>query len=1088
MAEFGVSLVWNVILAAVLAACVMLAGKLSFMGDRPAVTHLLWLLVLVKLVTPPLLPVPVYWAREDNVKESSTAFAKPSDPQIRQSDPNTSAADASDHIESEQTESNRVTSNIAEVSNATRAVENSPAEPHNVRDKVPSTSAPTEAASIPWGPMLLALSLLGTLVIAMRAVFVTQKVSHLINRASGASAHLQSLAASLADRMRIRIPLRVCVVSARITPLLCVRWHYVVVVLPESLASHYCDQQLSCIVTHELAHFRRKDHWCNAFSFVVCALFWWNPVAWWASREMRGAQEWCCDALVVKHSGGERHFYAQTLLRVVDFLRNDCVPVPLNATGFGNVSSLERRFKMLARNQVNPGLSWWGIAIVLAVMAVLPCFPTAAQPPTDEIIAEIADEVADDESRSATEPTRGDTTMPDAAFINPDERQSLETLVSGIQQQIERYQKQEKQDFANQLQSKLSKALKRTDKNYEAEASTQLELHVVGHYEGASAGNIYREARVRVTHGRAPVILCLVGDSRIAWKVDVEKGVDLRQIILGGLEQFIESMPDGVPVADYSRRGITKQGIPAAYQRQSSSPGSRSSYPVLAKQLREMTGLEIATFQGSYRAENDGEIVVGPQSETWRQQQAYDGVRQVYLEATREQRKALVASLSELRFPAISYAVSPDGRRSHEIGVSYGTHSVFGPVVGDFVEVTDQSEQRYLDPRGAYTPDEKFALINPGTQRRDALPWGADNPLPEISHVCAFAYDSKRDRWIVIGQTRNEYQMYAVTVKDKSWSILRALGRIDLHTLCYSPADDAYYGLALVGHGDGLELYKIDPAGVVLDKNVVKGLKGRFGPDHRPWLQLVSAEKYLIAIVIRHGHAGQHLDFGDVYSNVIDPQSASLLFTTKAIAAESVKLQRERYAIETEQGQRAAVGRLAAVPDVKTDVRVTPPKEVEATSALENPDNGHFYEVVKTEGVLWKHALAIAERRKYEGMRGYLVTITSKAENDFLARNFGSSGEAWAGGSDAASEGNWKWVCGPEADKVFYRHAEMKPDAEGYANWDKNEYHTEPNNSGGAEHYLVWNWHLGPSNKEDGLWNDWDADREVDTIIVEYSK
>jgi beta-lactamase regulating signal transducer with metallopeptidase domain len=1042
MAEFGISLVWNVILAAVLAACVMLAGKLSFMRDRPAVLHLLWLLVLVKLVTPPLLPVPIYWAREDSVKESSTAFAKPSDPQIRQSEPITSAADASDHIESEQTESNRVTSNIAEVSDATRAVENSPAEPHDVRDKVPSTSAPTEAASIPWAPMLLALSLLGTLVIILRAVFVTRKVSHLINRASGASAHLQSLAASVADRMRIRAPLRVCVVSARMTPLLCVRWRYVVVALPESLASHYCDQQLSCIITHELAHFRRKDHWCNAFSFFVSALFWWNPVAWWASREMRSVQEWCCDALVVKYSDVDRHSYAQTLLSVIDFIQDNCVPVPISATGFGNASSLERRFKMLARNQLNPGLSWWGIAILVAVIGVLPCFPTVAQPPVDALV--------DDDSPSTADAEPAETTPLDYPFFNPDELQSLETLVNGINQQIERYRKQEKQDFANQLESELSKALKRTDKDYEAEATTQLELHVVGHYEGASAGNIYREARVRVTHGRAPVILCLVGHSRIAWKIDVEKGVDLRQIVLGGLEQFIESMPDGVPVADYSRRGITKQGIPAAYQRQSSSPGSSSSYPVLAKQLRELTGLEIATFQGSYRAENDGEVVVGPQSETWRQQQAYDGVRQVYLEATREQREALVASLSELRFPAISYEVSPDGRRSHEIGVSYGTHSVFGPIVGDFVEVTDRSEQRYLDPRGAYTPDERFALINPGTQRRDSLPWGADNPLPKISHVCAFAYDSKRDRWIVIGQTRNEYQMYAVTVKDKNWSIVRALGRIDLHTLCYSPADDAYYGLALVGHGDGLELYKIDPAGVVLDKKIVKGLKGRFGPDHRPWLQLISADKYLIAIVIRHGHAGQPLDFGDVYSNVIDPQSASLLFTTKAIAAESVKLQRERYAIETEQRRRAAAGHLAAVPDVRTDVRVTPPKEVEATSAVKNPDNGHFYEVVKTEGVLWKHALAIAERRKYKGMRGYLVTITSKAENDFLARNFSGSGRAWAGGSDAASEGNWKWVCGPEADKVFYRHAEKKPDVEGYANWDKNEYHTEPNNLGGA--------------------------------------
>lgn len=1079
MAEFGAGLLWNVVVAAVLAAAVALAGRLSFIRNRPAVLHLLWLLVLVKLVTPPLLPIPIYPASEREMVDSSAAVVEAGDRQIRQPEvdmPAASAAGASDRAEPDRAGIENSTP-VAPVAKA------SPAEPHDVREQVPWSSAPSEGASIPWASVLLASSLLGTLFIVLRGVLVSRKVSRLIRRASWGNARLQSIATSAAAQMRIHIPLRVCVVSGRITPLLCVRWRSAVVVLPESLAGQYCDQQISCIIAHELAHFRRKDHWCNAFSFLVCALFWWNPVAWWAAREMRSVQEWCCDAVVVKHSGVERRLYAQTLLGVIEFIRNDPVPVPVSAAGFGNSSSLERRFKMLARKQLDPGLSLWGIAIVVAVIAALPCFPMAAQSP--------ADEIADDDSQAAAETKPGDAAIPEVSFIDPNELQSLETLVNGIEQQIERYRKQDKQEFANLLQNKLATSLSRADESYEEESSTQLELHVVGHYEGKSSGHIYREARVRVTHRRAPIILCLVGHNRIAWKVEVEKGADLRQIVLGGLEQFIQSMPDGVSVADYSRPSITKVRIPAAYERRPPSAGSSSSYSVLAKQLQELTGLEIATFQGEYRAPKDGAVVVGPQSESWRRQRAYEGVRQLYLAATREQREALVKGLSELRFVAISYEVSRDGREGRyggEIGVSYGPHSVFGPIVGDFVEVTDRREQRYLDPRGAYTPDEEFALINPSTKRRDALPWGPDNPLPEISHVCAFAYDSKRDRWIVIGQTRGGYQMFAVTVKDKSWSIVRDLGNIDLHTLCYSPDDDAYYGLALVGHGDALELYKINSAGAVLAKDVVKGLKGRFGPDHRPWLQLISADKYLVAIVIRHGHAGEHRDFGDVYSNVIDPGSAKLLFATKAIAAESVMLQQAKLAEETEQVRRAAAGRLAALPDVKTEFQVTLPKEVEAASAVENPDNGHYYELVKTEGVLWKRALALAESRRYKGMRGYLVTITSKAENDFLVRNFGGTGRAWAGGSDAASEGNWKWVCGPEADKVFYRHAEEKPDSVGYSNWDRNEYFTEPNNSGGEEHYLVWNWDGGPDRKEQGLWNDWDADREVAAIIVEYSK
>ena len=45
----------NLAVAAVLAVFAAVAGR---WGRRPAVTHALWLLVLVKLVTPPVVTVP----------------------------------------------------------------------------------------------------------------------------------------------------------------------------------------------------------------------------------------------------------------------------------------------------------------------------------------------------------------------------------------------------------------------------------------------------------------------------------------------------------------------------------------------------------------------------------------------------------------------------------------------------------------------------------------------------------------------------------------------------------------------------------------------------------------------------------------------------------------------------------------------------------------------------------------------------------------------------------------------------------------------------------------------------------------------
>lgn len=56
---FASLLIWNVTLATILAVVVWIAGTKKYLRARPALKHWLWLIVLCKLVTPPLLPLPV---------------------------------------------------------------------------------------------------------------------------------------------------------------------------------------------------------------------------------------------------------------------------------------------------------------------------------------------------------------------------------------------------------------------------------------------------------------------------------------------------------------------------------------------------------------------------------------------------------------------------------------------------------------------------------------------------------------------------------------------------------------------------------------------------------------------------------------------------------------------------------------------------------------------------------------------------------------------------------------------------------------------------------------------------------------------
>ena len=103
--------------------------------------------------------------------------------------------------------------------------------------------------------------------------------------------------------------------------------------------------------------------------------------------------------------------------------------------------------------------------------------------------------------------------------------------------------------------------------------------------------------------------------------------------------------------------------------------------------------------------------------------------------------------------------------------------------------------------------------------------------------------------------------------------------------------------------------------------------------------------------------------------------------------------------------------------------------------------NGHRYEYFDLI-TTWNQAYRVCEQKG-----GHLVTIESKAENDFV-QSMAAKHEAncWLGSTDFAGEGNWYWITGEEFN---------------YTNW----YDGEPNNDGGKEHYMAM-------YTSSGHWND----------------
>ena len=174
-----------------------------------------------------------------------------------------------------------------------------------------------------------------------------------------------------------------------------------------------------------------------------------------------------------------------------------------------------------------------------------------------------------------------------------------------------------------------------------------------------------------------------------------------------------------------------------------------------------------------------------------------------------------------------------------------------------------------------------------------------------------------------------------------------------------------------------------------------------------------------------------------------------------------------------------------------------------------NPDNGHYYTAVLSSGVSWTDASSQANQMSYLGSTGYLATVTSENENNFLVQNFFTTFEtakisfaaqALIGGiQNPIGELNplngWRWehdgstfpgVNGVTGLDNVYSNWAQASDAVGDPYYST-EYHGEPNDAGGgfgSEQFAA----LFRFSNAPGRWNDsagYTGDSSVAGYIVE---
>lgn len=151
-----------------------------------------------------------------------------------------------------------------------------------------------------------------------------------------------------------------------------------------------------------------------------------------------------------------------------------------------------------------------------------------------------------------------------------------------------------------------------------------------------------------------------------------------------------------------------------------------------------------------------------------------------------------------------------------------------------------------------------------------------------------------------------------------------------------------------------------------------------------------------------------------------------------------------------------------------TLVTPTPPATIQTSTggtARYFAETGHYYEYV-AGSKSFSDAKALAENATANGLKGYLLTVTS-ANEDTFARTFstGANYHVWLGASDAALEGCWRWVNGSATDLSgpFFNKGNVPGctvSGSWYTRWGANE----PSDSFGTED--------NASNNYADAWND----------------
>lgn len=351
--ETGLTHFWQVTALVLIAAWV----SRTSLRRHPHLVYLLWLLVIVKCLTPAV------WSSRVGVFSWALAERPPHVTSTTTSGAASHPADPLDAF-----------GGAPDFSRTSGAVSPS---------QYVATSAPSEASSSrldggnvssgpAWVGAILTVWLIGVAVTATCAATKWLVCWRIIRRyGTTADESLRQRMSRLAERCGAhrRLP-RLIVLDRQYGPGT-VGLLRPTIVLPRRLCTTASADEVDAVIAHELVHVRRRDV-VAAWLQVLAGIVWWfYPLVWWANRQVSRWRETVCDDETLARHGIAPRVYGHALLRVLDMRVAPRAGLQLSMTSSGLTRNrLQRIMRPSSPRRCTPNWCW--ALFMIAAAGVLP--------------------------------------------------------------------------------------------------------------------------------------------------------------------------------------------------------------------------------------------------------------------------------------------------------------------------------------------------------------------------------------------------------------------------------------------------------------------------------------------------------------------------------------------------------------------------------------------------------------------------------------------------------------------------------------------------------------------------------------------